>query len=177
MSLMKFKAGDRFPVIELPTLGGNPITLGAPQGNADWRLLVVYRGRHCPMCTRYLNEIELRKEQFHKLGIDIAAVSADSHDQAMAHRKELSISYPLAYDLNLSQMRQLGLYVSEPRSAQETDHLFAEPGLYVINDQGKVQVIDISNGPFVRPELDVLLAGLAFIRNPDNHYPIRGTYE
>ena len=55
--------------------------------------------------------------------------------------------------------------------------MFAEPGLFIINEKGQLQVIDISNGPFVRPELEVLLAGLGFIRNPDNNYPIRGTYQ
>lgn len=74
-------------------------------------------------------------------------------------------------------MQQLGLYISHPRSAQETDHPFAEPGLFVVNEKGQVQVLDISNGPFVRPELGILLSGLGFIRNPENNYPIRGTVE
>jgi hypothetical protein len=39
-----------------------------------------------------------------------------------------------------------------------------------------VHVTDISNNPFVRPDLEQLLSGLKWIRNPDNHYPIRGTY-
>jgi peroxiredoxin len=177
MTSHKFKAGDQFPIIELPTLGGDKITLGAPQAGSDWRMVVVYRGKHCPMCTRYLNEIEKRKADFQQLGIDIAAVSADSEAQASTHMEQLTVSYPVAYGLSIAQMQQLGLYISHPRSAQETDHPFAEPGLFVINDKGQVQVLDISNGPFVRPELDVLLSGLGFIRNPENNYPIRGTYE
>ncbi|WP_394148071.1 peroxiredoxin-like family protein [Shewanella atlantica] len=177
MSSNKFTAGDTFPNIELPTVGGGHISLGAPQTGFDWKMVVVYRGRHCPLCTRYLNELEKLKQEFVKLGIDIAAVSADSEAQAAAHMAALKVSYPVAYGLNIEQMKQLGLYISHPRSAQETDHPFAEPGLYVINDKGQVQVLDISNGPFARPELGILLSGLAFIRNPENNYPIRGTYE
>lgn len=177
MTSSKFTAGDLFPAIELPSLSGENIIIGTPQGDADWRLVVVYRGKHCPMCTRYLNEIEKLKQEFSQLNIDVIAVSADSKIQATAHLAELSISYPIAYGLNIAQMHQLGLYISNPRSAQETDHPFAEPGLFVVNGEGQVQVIDISNGPFVRPELGVLLAGLSFIRNPENNYPIRGTYE
>ncbi|WP_206020088.1 hypothetical protein [Pseudomaricurvus alkylphenolicus] len=41
---------------------------------------------------------------------------------------------------------------------------------------GKVQLVDISNAPFVRPDLQSLVKGLAFIRNPENNYPVRGTY-
>jgi peroxiredoxin len=177
MATNKYRAGDQFPAIKLPTLGSDKITLGTPQGDSDWRMVVIYRGKHCPLCTRYLNEIEKRKADFLQLGIDIAAVSADSEAQVRAHMVDLTVSYPIAYGLSVEQMQQLGLYISHPRSPQETDHPFAEPGLFVINSQGQVQVLDISNGPFVRPELDVLLSGLGFIRNPENNYPIRGTYE
>jgi len=177
MTANKFKAGDLFPVIELPTINGEKVTLASPHSGSDWQMVVVYRGKHCPMCTRYLNEIEKRKAKFLELGISIVAVSADNEAQAVTHMEQLTSSYPIAYGLTIEQMQQLGLYVSKPRSAQETDHAFAEPGLFIINAKGQVQVIDISNGPFVRPELDVLLSGLDFIRNPENNYPIRGTYQ
>ncbi len=36
--------------------------------------------------------------------------------------------------------------------------------------------VDISNNPFVRPELSALVNGLRWIRNPDNNYPIRGMH-
>ncbi|MGR5193366.1 peroxiredoxin-like family protein [Vibrio rotiferianus] len=177
MTTSKFTAGDLFPSISLPTVNGGSIELGQPSGKADWRLVVVYRGKHCPLCTRYLNELEALKDQFLQVGVDIVAVSADSEEQVTQHMDKLNVTYPIAYGLTVAQMQTLGLYISEPRSDKETDHLFAEPGLFVVNDQGRVQIIDISNGPFVRPELNVLLSGLAFIRNPENNYPIRGTYQ
>lgn len=177
MTANKFMAGDQFPAIEVSTLGGDTINLGKPLNGLDWKMVVVYRGKHCPLCTRYLNELEKYKPEFNQLGVDIVAVSADSLAQAQVHKESLNVSYPIAYGLTIDQMQQLGLYISHPRSEQETDHPFAEPGLYVINEKGQVQVIDISNGPFVRPELGVLLSGLMFIRNPDNNYPIRGTYQ
>ena len=177
MTTNKFKAGDMFPAIELATVSGEQITLGKPQNGTDWQMVVVYRGKHCPLCTRYLNEVEKLKADFLEIGVDIVAVSADSQAQANAHMEQLAVSYPIAYGLSIKQMQTLGLYISNPRSAQETDHPFAEPGLFVVNEKGQVQVLDISNGPFARPELGVLLSGLGFIRNPDNNYPIRGTYE
>ena len=177
MSSPKLKAGSQFPAITLATADGSEVTLGQPRQGADWQMVVIYRGRHCPLCTRYLNEIEKLRTQFLALGIDVVAASADSLAQLNSHSEELTVGYPIAYGLTIEQMAQLGLYVSHPRSAQETDHPFAEPGLFVINEQGQVQVLDISNGPFARPELSVLLSGLDFVRNPENHYPIRGTYE
>ncbi|WP_028863886.1 peroxiredoxin-like family protein [Psychromonas aquimarina] len=177
MTSNKFKAGDIFPPFELAAVNGGKIALGKPQTGSDWKMVIVYRGKHCPLCTRYLNEVEKLKDEFLALGVDIAAVSADSEVQATAHMEKLTVTYPVAYGLSVTQMQQLGLYISNPRSAQETDHPFAEPGLFVINDKGQVQIVDISNGPFVRPELGILLSGIAFIQNPENNYPIRGTYE
>jgi hypothetical protein len=80
--------------------------------------------------------------------------------------------FPVGYDLTPEQMRELGLYVSDPRSADETDRQFAEPGVFVINGEGRTQIVDISNAPFARPELRSLLDGLIFVKALG--YPIRG---
>ena len=94
-------------------------------------------------------------------------------EKAKADVEEQGWRFPVAYDLTIPQMRSLGLYVSEPRSAQETDRPFAEPGLFLINPEGKVQVLDISNAPFSRPDLAGILNGVKVIQ--ERSYPIRGT--
>ena len=177
MSSIRLSAGKKFPLIECKTFQDETVHLGQPSGgsNADWQMVVVYRGRHCPLCTKYLNSLQTYKEALLKNGIDIIAVSADSYEQLQAHQEELNVAFPLAYGLTEKQMKMLGLFISCPRSNQETDHNFAEPGLFVVNEESKVHVADISNNPFVRPELDALVSGLQWIRNPENNYPIRGT--
>ncbi|MCL2913907.1 redoxin family protein [Shewanella corallii] len=176
----KLIAGQTFPALTVKQFNSEqhaaPLALHQPAKGFDWRLLVIYRGKHCPLCTRYLAELEVLKEEFYAIGVDIAVASADSLVQVSEHMANLTLSFPIGYDLTTEQMQQLGLYLSSPRSAAETDHVFAEPGLFVINDHGELQVIDISNGPFARPDLKTLAAGLAFIRNPENNYPIRGTW-
>lgn len=176
MTQQKFLAGATFPEIQVPTLEEETITLGKPNTPFDWKMVVVYRGQHCPLCTRYLNELETLAAEYNKIGVDVVAVSADSKAQLEQHKTKLNVSYPLAHGLTVEQMQQLGLYLSVPRSEKETDHVFVEPAIFVINAEGKVQVLDMSNGPFARPDLKVLLQGLSFIRNPENNYPIRGTY-
>lgn len=176
MKNTKIVAGAEFPGLEAHSLDGSSVDLRATSGSADWKMVVVYRGKHCPLCTKYLNKLEGFREQLQTLGVDLVAVSADSRAQLEAHREKLDVNFPLLYGLTVEQMQQLGVYISHPRSPQETDHPFAEPGLFVINDQGLVQVVDLSNNPFVRPELGQLVSGLAWIRDPENNYPIRGTY-
>lgn len=185
MSTTKLQSGATFPQLQCPTLDNQTVTLGEPQKNTsqdsehtlDWQLLVVYRGQHCPLCTRYLKELETLKDKFFALGVDVLAVSADSEAQAKKYVQDIEVSFPVAYGLSIEQMQTLGLYISEPRSPKETDHPFAEPALFVINDKKQIHVIDISNAPFARPDLKTLLSGLEFVRNPDNNYPIRGTYD
>ena len=128
------------------------------------------------MCTRYLNQLEGFVAELAEIGVDVAAVSGDSPEQLARHRDKLDATFPLFHGLSVAQMTELGLYISDPRSPQETDHPFSEPGLFVINEHGTLQVIDISNNPFVRPELKTLVSGLRWIRDPENNYPIRGTH-
>lgn len=167
-------AGSTFPKLDVAKLGGGTLTLGAPQGGHDWQLVVVYRGLHCPLCKRYLAQLNEMVGDFGQLGVDVVAVSGDGEVKAQAMADEMKLSLPVGYDLSVAQMSALGLYISDPRSPQETDQPFPEPGLFVINGEGKIQILDISNAPFARPSLDSIKGGIKFIR--ENDYPVRGTH-
>jgi peroxiredoxin len=175
MKQEKILAGSPFPTIAVDAFDGRHTEdIGKPTGGAEWKMVVVYRGRHCPLCTKYLNKLESYKEPLREIGIDLEAMSGDTKAQLESHPERLDVSFPLYYGLTIEQMEQLGLYISYPRSENETDHPFAEPVLFVVNAEGNVQVVDISNDPFVRPDLEQMYSGLKWIR--ENSYPIRGTY-
>lgn len=175
MKNQKIEAGADFPALWVSSLDASArVDISRPDGGYAWRMVVVYRGRHCPMCTRYLNQLTTYAPRLREIGVDVVAVSGDSAAQLTEHLERLNINYPIYHGLTVEQMRQLGLYISSPRSPKETDHPFAEPGVFVINERGTVQVVDISNNPFVRPSLDVLTSGLSWIRS--HEYPIRGTH-
>lgn len=164
-------AGSTFPDITLPTAGGGDLKLNDKPENA--RLVVVYRGAHCPICKTYLTKLEELKPEFENIGVEVVVVSGDPVEKALSFREELGLTVPVAYDLKIEEMRRLGLYVSTPRSPQETDRPFPEPGLFVINRDGNVQIVDISNAPFTRPDLEGVLRGIRIILEKD--YPVRGT--
>lgn len=167
-------AGSAFPKIDVPRIDGGSVTLGTPDGPHDWQMVVVYRGLHCPICKRYLAQLDALQDRFHEQGVAVVAVSGDPLDRADAMVSELELTVPMAYGLSIEQMRELGLYISDPRSAQETDRPFPEPGLFVINADGNVQILDVSNAPFARPDLEGVANGIKFIRA--NNYPVRGTH-
>jgi peroxiredoxin len=176
MNHLTIKSGSTFPNTLVKTLDGTEINLADINQRADWKMVVVYRGRHCPLCTKYLNNLERYKERLAAIGVEVIAVSADSKEQLESHLTNLEISFAIAYGLTVEALQKLGLYISNPRSEKETDHPFAEPGLFVINDKGQIHIVDISNAPFARPELETMVSRLEFIKAPENNYPIRGTF-
>lgn len=167
-------AGSIFPKTDVAQLGGGTLTLGAPRGKHDWQLVIVYRGLHCPLCKNYLAKLQELEADYNALGVDVVAVSGDPVDKAQAFADEKELTIAMGYGLSVAQMKALGLYVSDPRSAQETDQPFPEPGLFVINAEGRIQIVDVSNAPFARPDLQGIANGIKFIRG--NDYPVRGTH-
>jgi peroxiredoxin len=158
----------------VPRLGGGEVAPATMQG---WRLVVVYRGRHCPLCKPYLTGLEGLIDTFAEAGVQVMAISADPEEKAAADAAdaaEFKWRFPLGYGLTVAQMHELGLYVSDPRSPQETDRPFAEPGLFLIHPAGTVQIVDVSNAPFTRPDLAAIARGAK--RTPELNYPIRGTH-
>lgn len=170
MAPQRIQAASRMPPLTLPVVGGGEVDIG--NGN-KWEMLVVYRGKHCPICRSYLKTLDGLLDQFKEAGIEVVAVSADTKEKAESEATEEGWRFPVGYGLTQEQMRSLGLYISEPRSPQETDKPFPEPGLFVVNPDGKLQILDVSNAPFARPDLNNVLKGLKFIQ--EKQYPIRGT--
>ena len=170
MSPSRLTAGSPFPALDWPAVGGGRVN---PAKGDGWRLLVVYRGKHCPLCKKYLSTLNEMLDDFKAANIDVSVVSTDGLEKASTESEECGWKFPVGYELSVEQARQLGLYVSSPRSPQETDHPFAEPGVFVINPRGEVQIVDVSNAPFARPDLRSLLDGIRFVIEKD--YPVRGT--
>lgn len=164
------RSGGTLPEITLATAGGGSIAFG---GQGRWQMLVVYRGRHCPLCKKYLKTLDALYDQYRESGIEVIAVSADPLDKAVADVAEFGWRFPVGVALSRDQMSTLGVYVSEPRSPQETDRPFPEPGVFVVNASNRLQIVDISNAPFARPDLAALLSGIRLVM--ERNYPIRGT--
>ena len=166
----KLPAGSALPTMTLATVDGAKLTLGGKRDG--WQAIFVYRGLHCPICKAYLAKVEAKLGEFAELGAEVVAVSGDPREKAEAFAKEVGLTMPVGYDLSVEQMHELGLYISTPRSDTETDRPFPEPGLFVVTPEGDLQIVEIANAPFVRPELDWVVRGLKLGKDG---YPIRGT--
>ena len=161
--------GQPFPEITVPQLGGGDLALHAPG-----QLVIVYRGQHCPKCETYLADLENLRPAFADAGITTVAVSADTPAQAKGFIESIGYNGAVGYGLTEDQMQALGLYISAPRSPPETDHNFPEPGLFYVDADGVLSLVDISNAPFMRPDLQQVLDGILFAR--EKGFPIRGRH-
>ena len=169
MTSPKPRVGEPVEKTSFASLDGE-ITIGEVKDR--WSILFVYRGRHCPRCKKFLNKLNAALPDW-TAEMDVFVVSADTREKAQADRDEFGWDFDLGYGMTEAQMHSLGLYVSEPLSEAETTTNFAEPGAFAMRPDGSLMLVDISNGPAARPDLEELLDGMKF--NIDKDRPVRGT--
>lgn len=122
MSSLKLSAGKPFPHITVTKVNGEKVVLGKISDPNVWQLVVVYRGKHCPLCTRYLAELNDVLPELKDLNVEVIAISADPAEKARVHLDPVNPDFEVGCDLSIEQMQALGLYISHPRSPEETDH-------------------------------------------------------
>lgn len=171
MNSQKTDAGLALPKFSAMSVDtGAPVEIALPNGK--WQLVIVYRGKHCGRCKKYLNGLKAMQSAWYDAGFDVIAVSADSREKAQSDVAEFGWTFPVACELAESDMKKLGVYISDPLSPDEADGRFAEPATFVLRPDGAVQIAALSNGPAARPDLAELLDGMIF--TIDNDRPARG---
>lgn len=165
--------GQKTPDIELPLTIGAQFHL-SKQRPDNFTMLVFYRGKHCPVCKKQLEEIGGRMEDFTSRGINVFAISMDDEERAMVVDSNWQThDLPLVYDLTAEQAREWGLYISDKREGSEEPETFSEPGIFVLKPDMTLHHAAVQNMPFARPQIDDLLSGLDYVM--ENDYPTRGT--
>ena len=81
-------------------------------------MLVFYRGKHCPICKKYLTELGGKLGKFTDKGINVFAVSMDSPERAaVSHEEWETGDVPIAHSLSEEKAREWGLYISKSAKA------------------------------------------------------------
>lgn len=166
------------PALAVPLVGGGRFVLGAaPPERFD--LIVFYRGLHCPICARYLTELERLAPEFAQRGVAVLAVSSDSAERARAMADKVQAqALRFAHGLDLATARRWGLYVSTSRGTTsigiDEPALFSEPGVFLVRPDGTLYYGAVQTMPFARPSFQELLGAIDFAIAKD--YPARGEY-
>jgi peroxiredoxin len=164
------------PELAVPLVEGGTWRLGERRPER-FTLIVFYRGLHCPICSRYLTDLDGRIEEFAKRGVDVIAISSDTAERAResAARWKLQ-NLRLGFDLSLDAAREWGLYISSSRGKTsvgvEEPAQFSEPGLFLVRPDGTLYFATVQTMPFARPNFADILQALDFVIK--NDYPARG---
>lgn len=166
------------PDLSVPLVGGGTFELGK-DGSERGTVVCFYRGLHCPLCAKYLTELEARTPDFAQRGVTTVAVSSDDAERAKGMADKIAAkNLRIAYGLDLKKAREWGLYISTSRGKTsigiEEPALFSEPGLFMVGPDQALYYGSVQTMPFVRPHFSELVAALdmAIERN----YPARGEY-
>jgi peroxiredoxin len=167
------------PALNVPLVGGGRYVLGATPGE-KFDLLVFYRGLHCPICAKYLLELERLSADFSSRGVQVVAISSDDEARCKEMAEKVKArGIKMAYGLSLRNARQWGLYISTSRGKTsigiEEPALFSEPGVFLVRSDGTLYYGAVQTMPFARPQFQDLIAAVDFAVTKD--YPARGEYE
>lgn len=166
------------PALNVPLAGGGRFMLGAQLGSA-FDMVVFYRGLHCPLCAKYLIELERLVPEFASRGVKVIAVSSDDADRAQQMATKVGAKeLPFGYGLSLRSAREWGLYISASRGKTsigiEEPALFSEPGVFIVRPDGTLYYGSVQTMPFARPPFQDLLGAIDFAISKD--YPARGEF-
>lgn len=167
------KPGDAFPAIEFKMVGGGTRQLNNNKNR--WTLLISYRGDHCPRCKTYIAKLHQLAPGYADREVDIYLASMDPEAIAQRTISENNWTLPVAHSLSTDEARQLSLYLTPHEEGSELSGPYSEAGMFLINPEGLTQVLERSNSPSVRPDLEVVLDGI--IGTQDRNLPIRGLYK
>ncbi|MFP3920406.1 MAG: peroxiredoxin-like family protein [Dichotomicrobium sp.] len=164
------------PDLRVPTVAGSEWDLS--QRRAERFIMVnFYRGLHCPICSKYLGELNRQADEFTKRGVDTLVVSTDPRDRAERAKEEWGLDkLTVGYGLSLEDARCWNLYISSTNGTTsmgvDEPRAFSEPGLFLMKPDRTLYFISIQSMPFARPNWRELLGALDFVIEKD--YPARG---
>jgi len=166
------KPKEKTPELELDLINDTRWSLQKQDPN-KFTLLVFYRGLHCPVCKKYLEDLKTKLDDFSKRDVNVIAISMDSEERAKKTGKEWDIeALPIGFELTEDTARDWGLYISNSISEKEPK-VFSEPGLFLVNADGSLYCSAVQTMPFARPNFEDLLKAIDFIVDKD--YPARGS--
>ena len=169
------KPRQTVPALDVETLDGSWSL--AQQSPENFTMVVFFRGLHCPICSKYIQELDKLAGDFSEMGVSILVLSGDTKERAEQTSADWNISnLAVGYGVSTEQARDWGLHRSAGRGLTsigiEEPAEFSEPGLFIMRADQTLYWAQISTMPFARPHFREIMGGLKFALEKD--YPARG---
>ena len=130
--------GERIPEFALSDQSGALRTLHNLAG-PNGLLLVFHRSADwCQYCRSQLVELEQSRTMFEKSGVQIAAISFDSHEVLAAFAQEYSIRFPLLSDTRSAVIRKFGIFNYNVTPDMKRNYGIPHPVEYLVAPDGTV---------------------------------------
>jgi len=122
------------------------------KGKGKWSVVFFYPADFTFVCPTELEDLATNYAEFKKLGVEIYSVSTDTHfshkawhDTSEAIKK---IQYPMLADPTHLISRNFGVLIEEAG--------LADRGTFVIDPEGKIQIVEINAGGVGRDAAELL---------------------
>lgn len=116
-----------------------------------WSVVFFYPADFTFVCPTELRDLAKHYKEFQKLGVEIYAISTDTHftHKAWHDTPEISeIQFPMVGDPTGTLTRNFGVMIEEAG--------LAERGTFVVDPNGKIQIIEINAGGIGRDAAELL---------------------
>ena len=131
---------------------GKFVTVGSDDLKGKWSVVFFYPADFTFVCPTELGDLADLYPQFKKIGVECYAVSTDTHfthkawhDASETIRK---IQYPMIGDPTGTITRNFGVMIEEEG--------LADRGTFVIDPQGRIQIVEINAGGVGRDASELL---------------------
>src|ERR1700754_4954863 len=115
------------PELRVPTLDHGDFDLATDTPKL-FTLISFYRGLHCPVCLKYLRDLDKLLPEYERRGTKVIAISSDVRERAQEMASKVGTSLRFGYSLPLTVARQWGLYISSSRGKSSIN--IEEPSLF-----------------------------------------------
>ena len=116
------------PALDVDTLSGTWSL--AEQTPENFTLVVFYRGLHCPICSKYIAELDKLSGDFAEIGVSVLALSSDTRERAEQARDDWGIgNIDIGYGVTTEQARDWGLHRSAGRGLTSIEEAASRLGL------------------------------------------------
>ncbi|KAI9340521.1 thioredoxin-like protein [Obelidium mucronatum] len=161
--------GQQFPLVTASLVGSaDKQPLFTPNNeNGESTLIVIYRGAFCPYCAKQIKHLQETFEKLKSAKINLIVASCRLATRSRKIRSRYGyFRFPVAYGLGIEEMRELGVYVSNPTHYIEQEHVFSEPAWFLVEPDGAIKYLEYASAPFGgRVDADLLVGIYSWARD------------
>ncbi|MCG8612348.1 MAG: redoxin domain-containing protein, partial [Pseudomonadales bacterium] len=124
-------------------------------------LIIFYRGNWCPLCMAQIKEVSAQYQQLADLGVAVALVSPQPHENTRNLAKKFSVPFKFLVDTENAAAKKLGIFAEDgtPKGLEllgyDSDTVM--PTVIITDAQGNIIFADLTDNYRVRPEPDTFI--------------------